>query len=154
MRHLFGLYHDGFMFHQANLRTQGIAAIPVNGVSSRVSIFQAWVEIVVQEFVRLVNWPMISLKQSDLLATFLDRQTRDACQPKLSWIKNGASITGVTVGANGNACSVPIPVTVPGTVTSSTGVVRTEKVGNDPTTLWVSLSGAARSYTFSSPVAV
>jgi hypothetical protein len=23
MRHLFGLFHDGYMFHQANLRTQG-----------------------------------------------------------------------------------------------------------------------------------
>jgi hypothetical protein len=154
MRHLFGLYHDGFMFHQANLRTQGLAAIPINGVSSRVSIFQAWVEIVVQEFVRLVNWPMITLKQADLAQTFLDRQTRDACKPKLTWTKSGSSITGVTVSATGNTCSVPIPVTVPGGVTSSAGVTRTEKVGNDPTTLWVTLSGAARSYTFSSPVAV
>jgi hypothetical protein len=153
MRHLFGLYHDGFMFHQANLRTQGIAAIPVNGVSSRVSIFQAWVEIVVQEFVRLVNWPMISLKQADLVTTFLDRQTRDACSPKLTWVKSGSSITGVTVSATGNTCSAAIPVTVPGTVTNTQGF-RTEKVGSDPLTIWVTLSGAARTFTFSSPVAV
>ncbi|ETN38636.1 uncharacterized protein HMPREF1541_06673 [Cyphellophora europaea CBS 101466] len=153
MRHLFGLYHDGFMFHQANLRTQGIPAIPVNGVSSRVSIFQAWVEIVVQEFVRLVNWPMISLKQQDLAKAFLDRQTRDACKPKLTWTKSGSTITGVTVSATGNTCSAPIPVTVPGSVTNTQGM-RTEKVGNDPTTIWVTLSGSARTFTFSSPVAV
>lgn len=153
MRHLFGLYHDGYMFHQANLRTQGVAAIPVNGVSRQVSIFQAWVEIVVQEFVRLVNWPMITLKQADLVQTFLDREVRDACKPRLTWTKSGATITGVTVSATGNTCSKPIPVTVPGAVTN-TQSMRTEKVGNDPTTIWVTLSGAARTFTFSSPVPV
>lgn len=153
MRHLFGLYHDGYMFHQANLRTQGIPAIPVNGVSSRISIFQAWVETVVQEFVRLVNWPMVTLKQADLAQSFLDRQTRDACVPKLTWVKSGSSITGVTVSANSNRCSVPVPLTVPGSVTNTQGM-RTEKVGNDPTTIWVTLSGSARTFTLSSPVPV
>lgn len=141
------------MFHQANLRTQGVANIVVNGVSARISIFQAWVETVVQEFVRLVNWPMISMKQADLAQTFLDRETRDACKPKLTWNKSGSTITGVTVSANGNTCSVPIPVTVPTGVTN-TQSMRTEKVGNDPTTIWVTLSGAARTFTFTTPVAV
>lgn len=153
MRHLFGLYREGFMFHQANLRTQGIAAIPINGVSKRVSIFQAWVEIVVAEFTRLVNWPMITLKQSDLAQAFVDRQARDGCTPKLTWTKSGSTITGVTVSSTNNRCSVPIPVTVPGSVTS-TANTRVEKIGNDPTTIWVTLSGAARTFTLSSPVAI
>ena len=65
-RHLFGLYHDGYMFHQANLRQTDVAPITINGVSSKISIFQAWVEVQVQEFVRLVNWPLITLKHSDV----------------------------------------------------------------------------------------
>lgn len=65
-RHLFGLQHDSYMFHQANLRQTDVAPITINGVSSKISIFQAWVEVQVQEFVRLVNWPMITLKHSDV----------------------------------------------------------------------------------------
>ena len=67
IRHLFGLYHDPYMFHQANLRNTGnIGTVRINGVTSTLSIFQAWVETVVQEFVRLANWPIITLKQSDV----------------------------------------------------------------------------------------
>jgi hypothetical protein len=65
-RHLFGLYHDGFMFHQANLRQTDVQPITINGFSSKISIFQAWVETQVQEFVRLVNWPMVTLKHDDV----------------------------------------------------------------------------------------
>jgi hypothetical protein len=65
-RHLFGLYHDGYMFHQANLRQTDVQPITINGVTSKISIFQAWVETQVQEFVRLVNWPMVTLKHSDV----------------------------------------------------------------------------------------
>ncbi|OQD77330.1 hypothetical protein PENDEC_c003G03796 [Penicillium decumbens] len=41
MRHLFGLYHEGYMFHQANLRNADVDAITINGVSAKYSIFQA-----------------------------------------------------------------------------------------------------------------
>jgi hypothetical protein len=65
-RHLFGLYHDGYMFHQANLRQTDVTPITINGVTSKISIFQAWVEVQVQEFVRLVNWPLVTLKHDDV----------------------------------------------------------------------------------------
>jgi hypothetical protein len=65
-RHLFGLYHDGYMFHQANLRQTDVTSTTINGVTSKLSIFQAWVEVQVQEFVRLVNWPMVTLKHDDV----------------------------------------------------------------------------------------
>lgn len=71
-RHLFGLYHDGFMFHQANLRQTDVSTTTINGVTSKISIFQAWVEVQVQEFVRLVNWPMVTLKHDDV-CTVLSR---------------------------------------------------------------------------------
>ena len=70
-RHLFGLYHDGYMFHQANLRQTDVQPTTINGVPSKLSIFQAWVEVQVQEFVRLVNWPLITLKHDDVSAVSL-----------------------------------------------------------------------------------
>jgi hypothetical protein len=65
-RYLFGLYHDGYMFHQANLRQTDVVPTTINGVSSKLSLFQAWVEVQVQEFARLVNWPMVTLKHDDV----------------------------------------------------------------------------------------
>ena len=66
MRHLFGLYHEGYMFHQANLRNADVDPITINGVSGKYSIMQAWVETVVQEFVRLAEWPIITLTQQEV----------------------------------------------------------------------------------------
>lgn len=65
-RHLFGLRRDGFMFHQANLRQTDVAPITINGVTAKISLLQAWVEVQVQEFVRLVNWPLITQKHDDV----------------------------------------------------------------------------------------
>ncbi|KAJ5594427.1 uncharacterized protein N7459_000635 [Penicillium hispanicum] len=66
MRHFFGLYHDPYMFHQANLRNADTNPITINGGSGQYSIFQAWVETQVQEFVRLADWPLITLKHADM----------------------------------------------------------------------------------------
>ncbi|ETN37056.1 uncharacterized protein HMPREF1541_08046 [Cyphellophora europaea CBS 101466] len=154
MRHLFGLFHEGYMFHQANLRTQGVDPITINGVTSTISIFQAWVETVVQEFTRLVNWPSITLQQSDLAVTFTDRQTRDACQPRLTWNKVGQTITSATVTANGNSCSVRVPVTIPNGITTDAQGFQTEQIGNDPLTIWVQLTGSPVTFQFTPPIAV
>jgi hypothetical protein len=67
MRYLAGLYHDAFMFHQANLRTtNNPGTATINGVPKTLGIFQAWVETIVNEFVRVFDWPMLSLKQIDV----------------------------------------------------------------------------------------
>jgi hypothetical protein len=52
-RHLLGLHHDAFMFHQANLRQTDVASSTINGVTAQYSLFQMWVETIVQEFVRM-----------------------------------------------------------------------------------------------------
>jgi hypothetical protein len=54
------------MFHQANLRQTDVTPIAINGVTSKLSLIEMWVETVVQEFTRLVNWPIISLKHDDV----------------------------------------------------------------------------------------
>jgi hypothetical protein len=55
--------------------------------------------------------------------------------------------------AGGNRCGTPIPITVPGGVTSNTGAT-SEQLGNDPLTLWVSMSGASRQYKFTKAIAL
>jgi hypothetical protein len=153
MRHLFGLYHDGYMFHQLNLRTTGMSAITTPYGTTVYSLFQAWTEMIVYEFTRLVNWPMTTLKQSDLAVSFTNRMTRDGCGYNLAWTISSQKITGITVTANSNTCSAPIPVTVPGTVTNTQGFA-TEKIGNDPLTIWVKLTGTAVSFTLTTPISI
>ncbi|QSZ30268.1 hypothetical protein DSL72_004790 [Monilinia vaccinii-corymbosi] len=154
-RHLLGLHHDAYMFHQANLRYTGGATYTINGVTQQLSLFMAWVETVVQEFVRLVEWPILTYKHDDLSAIFTNRMTRDACGASLSYQVDTttSTITGFTLSANGNTCSAPLPVTLPGPVTNTQGAT-TEKIGSDPTTLWVTLSGSPVSFTLSTPIAV
>lgn len=56
---------------------------------------------------------------------------RDGCSPNLAWDVNQATkmITGVTVTTVGNTCRAPIPVTFPGSVTSSQ-LFPTEQIGS------------------------
>jgi hypothetical protein len=152
-RHLLGLHHDPFMFHQANLNYETAGLTTINGVSSKLSLLQAWVETVTQEIVRLVNWPVISRKHDDFSADFANRMARDACAPILTLTTNptAQTITGVTLTATGNTCNVTLPVTVPGPVTSTQGFT-TEQIGSDPLTIWVSLTGSPVTFTLKTPV--
>jgi len=86
-------------------------------------------------------------------ASFTARMARDACKYGLSWTANNKTITGVTVTANGNTCNATIPVTFPVDPTSTQGF-KTEKVGNDPLTVWVQLSGTPVTFTLSTPIAL
>lgn len=52
-RHLLGLHHDAFMFHQANLNYLTAPQTTINGVTKQLSLIQAWVETVFQEVTRL-----------------------------------------------------------------------------------------------------
>ena len=110
------------MFHQANLRTD-LTPYAVNGRTGRWSILMAWVEVVLDEMTRLTSWPIITKKHDAVTEEFIAREARDKCGYKLDYRygPGGTTIAGVTVSANGNTCSVPIPVTFPGPVTSTNG---------------------------------
>lgn len=153
-RHLLGLHHDPFMFHQANLNYVTAGTTIINGVSQKLSMFQVWVEVVIQEMMRLVNWPIISMKHDDFSTAFANRVVRDSCNPVLTFITNptAKTITGVTLTTNSNVCGAKIPVTVPGTVTNTQGFT-TEMIGSDPLTIWVSMTGAPVNFTLTTPVA-
>lgn len=53
VRHLLGLRHDPYMFHQANLRYEGADDYTVNGVDQTMSLFELWTTVVTSEYVRL-----------------------------------------------------------------------------------------------------
>ncbi|EMD87112.1 hypothetical protein COCC4DRAFT_51263 [Bipolaris maydis ATCC 48331] len=152
IRNLFGLHWDPYMFHQANMRVADVPTTTINGKTGQFSLLMSWLEVVTSEMTRLTTWPMKTLKHDDMAQQFLNRQTRDLCRPSMTWktSANGASIESVSVfTAGGNTCGTTIPITVPGSVADSTGATR-EQLGSDPLTLWVSMSGASRTYRLSS----
>ncbi|TVY84662.1 hypothetical protein LSUE1_G001269 [Lachnellula suecica] len=160
VRHLLGLHHDPYMFHQANLWWDEAPAISVNGISGHYSLLMVWVETIVAEFTRLVNWPITSQTHGDLAGNFMSRMARDACKPNLSWVMDPSQkiITGITVTATGNTgiinkCTEALPVTFPGAVKNTQGY-RQEQLGSDPLTLWVNLTGTPVTFTLSTPVSV
>ncbi|XMA11469.1 hypothetical protein WAI453_004260 [Rhynchosporium graminicola] len=153
VRHLLGLHHDPFMFHQANMMFEDADTYEFGGDVGVMSLLEVWVDVVTREYTRLVTWPLISQKQDDVAAGFRSRMARDNCKPTLIWQVDVSAnaITGVTVAANNNACSVPIPITFPGSVTDQQGATA-EQLGEDPLTLWVSLTGKPVSFTLTNPV--
>jgi hypothetical protein len=54
------------MFHQANLRYADADDYIINGVTAQMSLLEAWVTVITEEFSRLVNWPMITYKHDDV----------------------------------------------------------------------------------------
>ncbi|KAF1955381.1 hypothetical protein CC80DRAFT_493267 [Byssothecium circinans] len=154
VRNLMGLHWDAYMFHQANLRVNDVPKTTVNGKSGQYSLLMTWTEIITAEMMRLTTWPFKTLKHDDLAAAFVNRQTRDLCRPSLAWktSTDGSGIESITVyTAGGNRCGTTIPITVPSTPSSTTGATK-EQVGTDPLTLWVTMSGAAQTYTFTKPI--
>jgi hypothetical protein len=146
------------MFHQINLRVTDVSATTIAGVSKKRSLLQMWAETIVNQFVALTKWPLVSVKQDDLYTIFTQRMTRDNCAPKVALTYTVAAgvtkITGFTVSCTNNQCAVPIPVTIPsGTVTNLQGST-TEQIGSDPMTIWVSLTGAAKTFTLTAPVTI
>ncbi|KAK6516527.1 hypothetical protein TWF506_006433 [Arthrobotrys conoides] len=131
-KNLLALRQDPYMFHQANLRC------------------------VLNEFVQYVNWPIITKKHDDMATAFINRMARDQCQYNISWntATDQKSITGFNVGCQTeNKCSVPIPVTIPiGNSITNFGPFKTEQIGNDPLTLWVTLTGAVKTFTLTTPI--
>lgn len=153
VQYLLNLMADPYMFHQANLRQADMPTITVGNQTGKMSLIMSWIETITQELVRLTNWPIISLKHQDFAQYFMDRLTVDQCQPSASYTysADGNTITAVTITANGNACSAPIPLTLPGG-TATGGAFTVDQVGTEPPILWVTLAGSPVTLQLSSPI--
>ena len=92
-------------------------------------------------------------RKKQIAAAFASRMAADQCGLQMTYVTNAVTdtITGVVVSSTGNTCSVPLPVTFPGTVTSTHGFT-TEQIGNDPLTIWVEMTGSPVTFTLSTPV--
>jgi hypothetical protein len=155
-RYLLGLRHDGYMFHQANLRQNDVDSMTVGSQTGKLSLLQAWTETIVQEMTRLTDWPILAQKQDDLAVKFNDRMARDQCQPKLEYTHStdGKSIVAVTVTANSNSCGTTIPVTLPGGAPTTSGKATADKVGSEPLIMWVTMSGSAVKLNLPKPISL
>ena len=150
------------MFHQVNMRVSDVGPTTINGVTKPRSLLMMWAETLAAQLTALINWPLVSLKLDDLVQVYLDRMTKDMCNPTTQLIlgTNGAAgsvptqILGFTVECTNNACPVPIPVTIPfGTVTNLQGNT-VEQIGNDPMTIWVRMSGTPVTFTLTTPISI
>jgi hypothetical protein len=155
-RYLLGLHADPYMFHQANLRSNDVATHTVGTQTGAMSLIQIWTEVVTQEMTRLTNWPIFSMTHDNIGKYFNDKVTLDACKPSLvyNYSADGKTITGVTVSTVGNTCSVPVPVSLPGTASTTASGVVTDKNGTEPTISWTPMTGSAVTYTLGTPIAV
>lgn len=157
MRNLLALQSDPYMFHQANMYYTGVESITIGDQTGQMSLVTAWTETVLQELMRLTNWPVISMTQDLVAEYFRDRKTVDDCNPQLSYgySDDGKAINKVIVTANGNSCSRPVPVTLPsGSASASGGSTSNDKVGTEPPIEWVTLNGSPVTLTLASPVTV
>lgn len=86
----------------------------------------------------------------------MNRMARDQCSPNLSYTlsSDANSIVSVTVGSNANTCSVPVPVTFPGSATTTASGTTRDKIGSDPLTIWTTLSGSPVSFQLGAPVLI
>jgi hypothetical protein len=75
--YLLGLHPDPYMFHQANLRQIDMPMTTIGSQTGQLSLLMSWVETVMQEFTRLVNWPVLSIKHDDIGVLFTNRMTRE-----------------------------------------------------------------------------
>jgi hypothetical protein len=135
----------------------GVESITIGDQTGQMSLVTAWTETVLQELMRLTNWPVISMTQDLVAEYFRDRKTVDDCNPQLSYgySDDGKAINKVIVTANGNSCSRPVPVTLPsGSASASGGSTSNDKVGTEPPIEWVTLNGSPVTLTLASPVTV
>jgi len=65
------------MFHQANMRHGDTASFTVGTQTDNFSLLQIFVEVVLQELMRLTTWPIVTLKHDDLAKQFVDRTKRE-----------------------------------------------------------------------------
>ena len=68
---------EPFMFHQANLRQTDVPSSTVGNQSGKFSLLQIWVETVMQEMMRLTNWPILTSKHDDMAKLFTQRMARE-----------------------------------------------------------------------------
>jgi len=146
------LRHDPYMFHEGNLRNADQPEVEVGGTKGKFGLMQQWVENMVAEIKKYMDWPLISLKMDDLMETYKLRLSKQQCSPTYTMVieDNTFKISEIKVAATKGDCLVPI-FAIRDTEFDSKTVTKIEQIGNDPKTAWIKLiGGKARSVKFTS----
>ncbi|ORX50618.1 hypothetical protein BCR36DRAFT_261266, partial [Piromyces finnis] len=80
------LRHDPYMFHEGNLRNADFQEVTIGKATGKFGMMQQWVERMVVEVGKYLDWPMISVKMDDLAASYIDRISRASCQPQYTMV--------------------------------------------------------------------
>jgi len=133
--------HDPYMFHEGNLRNVDAPEVDIHGTRDKFGLMQQWVETVVYEIKRYMDWPLITLKMDDLAETYIKRIDQKACQPKYTMVIDDQTfeISEIKISSTAGKCQVPL-LAIRNTPFDEKTVDRVERFGNEPPTAWVEVN--------------
>jgi len=149
------LRHDPYMFHEGNLRNADFPEITIGEATGKFGMMQQWVERMVIELNKYVDWPVRSIKMDDLAKTYIDRLDKMECQPQYTMIIDDATgiIQEIKVEKTGTKnCKVPLFMERNKVSFADIDNVSTEKYGNEPETAWIDLKDGPVSVRFTKEI--
>ncbi|ORX77348.1 hypothetical protein BCR32DRAFT_328962 [Anaeromyces robustus] len=132
------LRHDPYMFHEGNLRNEDVPEIDINGVRGKFGLMQEWVEKMVAEIKKYLDWPLITKKMDDLAQTYILRVQQRECEPKYTMVIEDKTLTikEIKVSSTKGSCKVPL-FAIRNTQFDKSTVSSIEQIGNEPPTAWI-----------------
>jgi len=147
------LRHDPYMFHEGNLRNEDAPEVDIEGVKGNFGIMQQWVERIVVEIKKYMDWPLITKKMDDLAETYKTKINQEKCMPKYTMVVDDATmnISEIKVSSTTGECEVPLFI-VRDTGFEESNVKNIEQIGNDPATAWISATTEPKSIKFTNDI--
>jgi len=148
------LRHDPYMFHEGNLRNADFPEVTIGEATGKFGMMQQWVERMVVEINKYVDWPVRSIKMDDLAKTYLDRLDKMECQPQYTMIidDNTDIIQEIKVEKTGTKdCRVPLFMER-NKVSFIDLDINTEKYGEEHETAWIDLKEGPVSVRFTKEI--
>ncbi|OUM57546.1 hypothetical protein PIROE2DRAFT_17441 [Piromyces sp. E2] len=136
--------HDPYMFHEGNLRNEDFEESEINGVKGKFGLVQQWVEHMVVEIRKYMEWPLITKKMDDLGQSFVTRLGKNQCKPVYTMTIEDDSLIlkEITVSATTGSCTVPL-LAIRNTSFNQKSVDTVEQYGDEPETAWIEVSDAS-----------
>ncbi|ORX80163.1 hypothetical protein BCR32DRAFT_327792 [Anaeromyces robustus] len=143
------LRHDPYMFHEGNLRNEDVPEIEINGVKGKFGLMQEWVEKMVVEIRKYLEWPLITKKMDDLAQTYILRINQKECEPKYTMVIDDKTlkISEIKVSSTKGSCKVPL-FAIRDTQFEKSSVATIEQVGDEPPTAWIDATTEPKSVKF------
>jgi len=135
------LRHDPYMFHEGNLRNVDFPEVEINGKKGKYGMMQQWVERVVEEINKYMDWPLVALKMDDLADTYVNRLNKQKCKPEYTMVIDDKSneIKEIKVASTTGKCKASV-MAFRNADFDKKSVDEIEKRGDDPATAWVELN--------------